>query len=312
MCALVGMAGLWGLTQVAAQTTPPKRALPPQWDQTVKSLFPEDAAKELVGSRPALGAGAAAVANIPATSGGNTPVALDPGATDWTKIIDAATLESEIKSYLTPTGEDVKTISAFKSGGYKRSRISYSMLGLMFGIIAEYAGDVRFKKDALAARELFGRVSMNLKVSTDQAFSESKNRAEDLAKILSGESLETPPGIEPKAKWNEKVANRPPLMARLKLATEERLNKFTSDAGTFGNSADQIQHEAQIVAAISAAIIREGYADADSEDYQGFANAMRQAATELSLAAKSKNYDAGRAALGIINKNCDACHGVYR
>ena len=186
------------------------------------------------------------------------------------------------------------------------------MLGLMFGIIAEYDGEVRFKKDALAARELFGRVSMNLKVSTDQAFNESKSRAEDLAALIRGDSIQTPPNIDPKAKWQEKVANRPPLMTRLNTATEERLNKAMSEAGAFTKGADMVMHESQVIAAIAAAIQREGYGSADDDTYLQYARDMQKSATDITNAVKTKNYDAARAAFGAIKQKCDECHGAYR
>lgn len=308
-CIWVGLQAAW------AQTKGPQRALPPRWNDDIKSIFPEDAAKELKGARPNFAAGAPAPGNTAVAtstgSGGSTPVPAG-GAVAWSKIIEPDYVLAEIKSYQQPVAEDVKSLSEFKGGGYKKSRVSYSMLGLMFGIIAEYDGDVRFKKDALGARELFGRVSMNLKVSTDQAFNESKARAEDLAALIRGDSIQSPPNIDPKVKWQEKVANRPPLMTRLNTSTEERLNKAMSDAGAFAKSGDMVMHEAQVIAAIAAAIQREGYGSADDDTYLQYARDMQKSATEISNAVKSKNYDAARAAFGAIKQKCDECHGAYR
>jgi len=315
----VGLVAYQAVLAAQGNAAPKRANPPPQYDSSVKELFPEDAFKELKGPRPNFGGGAAAASSNSATNlgtnstGTNSPgPVIAGGANDWTKLIDGAVIEAEIKTQLGLVTEDIKSLSTFKGGGYKRSRNSYSVLAAMFGIIAEYSGEVRFKKDALAAREVFGRVSMNLKTGTDQAYNESKLRAEDLAKLLRGESLETPPNIEPTAKWNEKVANRPPLMQRLKLATEERLNKATADAGSLGKSGAEAMHEAQIVAAIAAAIQRDGYGDADGDDYRGFAGSLRQGAVDLANAAKSKNYAAARGAIGVINKSCDSCHAVYR
>ena len=310
-CIWVGLQAVW-----AQNKGGPQRALPPQrWNEDLKSAFPEDAAKELKGTRPnfAAGAPAAGATNVAASTGGNsTPMPAAGGATAWSKIIEPDYVLAEIKSYQQSVAEDVKSISEFKGGGYKRSRISYSMLGLMFAIIAEYDGDVRFKKDALGARELFGRVSMNLKVSTDQAFNESKARAEDLAALIRGDTIQTPPNLDPKVKWQEKVANRPPLMTRLNMATEERLNKAMSDAGAFTKSGDMVLHEAQVIAAIAAAIQREGYGSADDATYLKYAQEMQKSATDISNAVKAKNYDAARAAFGAIKQKCDECHGEYR
>jgi hypothetical protein len=299
-----------------AQNKSPARALPPRWNDDIKSVFPEDAAKELKGARPnfASGAPAAGTTNVATSSGsGGTPAApAAAGSVAWSKIIEPDYVLAEIKSYQNLVADDVKSLSGFKGGGYKNSRISYSMLGLMFAIIAEYDGDIRFKKDALAARELFGRVSMNLKVSTDQAFNESKARAEDLAALIRGDTIETPPNIDPKVKWQEKVANRPPLMTRLNTATEERLNKAMSDAAAFAKSSEMVIHEAQVIAAISAAIQREGYGSADDDTYLQYARDMQNSATAISNAVKAKDYDAASKAFSAIKQKCDECHGAYR
>lgn len=309
-CVWVGWQAAW------AQNKGLQRALPPRWNDEIKSIFPDEASKELKGSRPNFAAGtpAAGTTNVATSSGsgGATPAPAATGAAAWSKIIEPDSILAEIKSYQQPVAEDVKSVSEFKGGGYKKSRVSYSMLGLMFAIIAEYDGDIRFKKDALAARELFGRVSMNLKVSTDQAFNESKARAEDLAALIRGDTIQSPPNIDPKVKWQEKVANRPPLMTRLNMATEERLNKAMSDAGAFAKNGDMVLHESQVIAAISAAIQREGYGSADDDTYLEYARDMQKSATDISDAVKAKNYDAARAAFGAIKQKCDECHGAYR
>jgi len=310
------LATVWIGWQAAwAQNKAPQRALPPRWADDIKSVFPDDATKELKGTRPNFAAGAPAggTTNV-ATSGGSggTPAPAAGGTVAWSKIIEPDYVLAEIKSYQQPVADDVKSLSEFKGGGYKKSRISYSMLGLMFGIIAEYDGDVRFKKDALGARELFGRVSMNLKVSTDQAFNESKARAEDLASLIRGDTIQSPPNIDPKVKWQEKVANRPPLMTRLNTATEERLNKAMSDAGAFAKSGDMVMHESQVIAAISSAIQREGYGSADDDTYLQYARDMQKSAMEISAAVKAKNYDGASKAFSAIKQKCDECHGAYR
>ncbi len=311
---MFALACIWvGLQAAWAQNKSVQRALPPRWNDDIKSIFPEDAAKELKGTRPNFASGGAAPGTnaVPtnSTDGGSPPAA--GGSVVWSKIIEPDNLLAEIKSYQIPVAEDVKSLSEFKGGGYKKSRVSYSTLGLMFAIIAEYDTDIRFKKDALGARELFGRAGTNLKVGTDQTFNEAKARSEDIAALVRGDTIQTPPNIEPKVKWQEKVANRPPLMARLNLAREDRLNKTLSDAATFAKNNDTVLQEAQVIAAIAAAIQREGYGSADDDTYLEYARDMQKSATEISNAAKSKNYDAARAAFGALKQKCDECHAAY-
>jgi cytochrome c556 len=39
---------------------------------------------------------------------------------------------------------------------------------------------------------------------------------------------------------------------------------------------------------------------------------MRDAAIRVRDAAKKKDYEAARSALGELKKSCDSCHGDYR
>ena len=63
----------------------------------------------------------------------------------------------------------------------------------MFGVIAEYDGDVRWKQQALGARDAFGKVAANCKVGTDASYNESKLRKADLEDLVGGASPDLKP-----------------------------------------------------------------------------------------------------------------------
>jgi hypothetical protein len=297
-----------------------KRAKPPTWSKDVRDLFPPDAAKELIGKRPSFNGKSSSNGGNPMNSASGAvagqpngaPPAAGSANLPWSKIIESDTLINEVKASQKLVADDVKSLSEFKGGGYKRSRNTYTMLATIFGIIAEYDRDMRWKKEAVGARDQFGRVGINLKVSTDQAFNESKLRSEDVSLLVRGDTISQPPNADLKVKWNDKVANRPPLMDRLKVATDERLNKVMSDAGAFTKGAELAAHEAQIVAALAQTIQREGYSYADDETYLEYARSMQKGALEIAAAAKTKNYDGARAAFGVVRKSCDDCHSSFR
>ena len=292
-----------------------KRAKPPKFEPRVVDSFFSDAKSTLEGPRPNFGTGGSAVAG-PAASSGDTASATpagdagDPGAFAWSKVISADVLLDEIKSYQNAVKNDVKTPSDFKGNLFKKARDDFSMLALAFGVLSQYDGDVRWKEQALSARDMFARAGFNCKVATDQAFTEAKARADDLGNLIRGESLPAAPNADQKLEW-AKVANRPPLMHRLD-AAQNLLQAMTSNAGDFAKNMDKVDHEAEVMAVIAEVIQRDGFEFTDDNSYKGFARDMEKHALEAAAAAKSKNADAARAAVGAISKACSNCHGGFR
>ncbi len=316
MAAIIGQQWLFA---DGPQNSSKKRVLPPKWDQRTLDKFFTDARGALEGERPNFGDGASV---SPAkTPNGRTPNPANPGAADssaaptgefaWSKLISADSLTDEIKSYQTAIKDEVKNPSQFKGDGFKKARRDFSFLAVAFGVIAEYDGDVRWKAQALAARDLFARAGVNCKVATDQSFNDSKARAEDLAALVRGETLAAPPNIETKTQW-PKVSNRPPLMNRLDLAQTTRLAVWTANQGDFNKNTDSIYREAQVVAMIAEVIQRDGYEFTDDTSYKGFAQEMEKHALEIAEAAKAKNFEQARKSNGDLAKACSNCHGSFR
>ncbi len=189
-CVWVGLQAAW------SQTKGPARALPPRWNEDIKSVFPGRCLQELKGKpgqtlRPA--SPAAGTTNVASSSGnGGTPAPAAGGSVAWSKIIEPDYLLAEI-SHTRTGAEDVKSLSGFKCGGYKNSRISYSIARTD---VRDYRR-IRWrmsvsKKMRSEPASYLGEFSMNLKVSTDQAFNESKARAEDLAALIRGDTIQSP------------------------------------------------------------------------------------------------------------------------
>ena len=151
----VQLVGL-GLAQDRAKS-PKRRARRPVFDaQEVDRIFFNDLYAELVGDRPAN----ISIASTPTTAGpatsGDGGAASSAGATgNWAQLISATTIEDEIKALKMQVDKDVTTISDFAGRGYKVCRTHFSSLAALFNVIHEYDGDVRWKKQARAARDLF-------------------------------------------------------------------------------------------------------------------------------------------------------------
>jgi hypothetical protein len=87
---------------------PVKRARPPKWSADELNVFFEDAREKLVGTRPdydqaeAVVPAGSSAASVPANAGGSA-------GSNWSKLIDADTLETEIKRFGQEVAKHVTT-----------------------------------------------------------------------------------------------------------------------------------------------------------------------------------------------------------
>ncbi|HAY82382.1 MAG TPA: hypothetical protein DCY79_21450 [Planctomycetaceae bacterium] len=294
--------------------SPVRRAQTPEFQQATNNVFYADLFGEgspLSGERPA-NAGAAAVA--PPTSngggGGTAPASSAGGVFAWTKVISAATIEDEIKALKLELDKDVTRPSSFTGGGNRKCRTHFSILAMLFAIVGEYDGDVRWKEFGPAARDIFARVAANCKTNTRTVFDESKKRKDELQDLIGGGGLSAKDG-EAAADWS-KVADRSPLMKKIDQIMKEKLQPWTANANDFKANSGEIVHQAEIIAAVAEVLTREGMEDAGDEDYDGFSIRMRDASRQIVDAVKLKNDENARKAVGEIMKSCSECHESYR
>ena len=295
-----------------------KRAAPPKFDSKETSgIFFADAFKDgLSGERPAdLGKAPSKVAGTPGTTPmpavGNTPASTGAGVFAWSKLISPATIEDEVKAIKLDVDKDVSTPTDFAGKGYKLARRHFTILAVLFAITGEYDGDVRWKKDAPAARDLLARSAGNAKVGTDQVYKEAKLRKAELQDLVGGAGFAGGKDAEAKADWKS-VCDRPPVMQRLELAHQGKLQPFTANKGEFGANKEKILHESQLIAALAEVLEKEGMEDADNNEYKSFAIQMKTAALEIGEAVKLNDYDKARAAVGNIGQACSKCHEGFR
>jgi hypothetical protein len=309
----VALAGLIASALFAlAQTSAPKagRAQPPKFTK-IEPYFADAFKEALVGARPAdlNSAAAASGSGSPASAAGAT---LPPaGGSGWSRLISAATIEDTIKSVKLQVDKQITTPSDFAGKGHKLARRDFSLLAMLFGIAGEYDGDVRWKKDAPAARDAFARSAANFKVGTTQAFQEARLRKEELADLVSGSSPFAGKEADTKAAWAT-VAGRSPLMQYLEAAWDARLKPALADKAQFTAKADLVLKEAELFAAIGEVLQKPGMPDADSDEYLAFAAKLRDSGQQILDAVKSKNYEQASAASAIIGKSCVECHENYR
>lgn len=290
-------------TLVAAPPMP-RRAKRPEFPaSTVETFFP-DAREKLQGERPG-----PRTASEPPSPSAAPPVAA-PNTAGWSKRISAETLEDEIKARLPKLASAVENPTRFKSGDYQAARRELGVLAAMLGIVAEYDGRVRWKAEAGALRDQLSRASSNCKVASDAALAEARARAEDLQLLVRG-------GGQPKAAPSGaadrlQLVDRTLLMQRLEEALEQTVRPSLGNEKVFQSAAAEMQHEAEVVAALSDLIERSGYEFADDETYLGYARAMGRQATALKAATLENSYDKARASGAELGQSCTACHEGYR
>ena len=291
-------------------TRPRKRAAPPtQFDRAATGTFFDDAFATLQGPRPVFSAGVhgPAATGAAVQSGATGPAS---GGFRWSTIISEETLTDEVKDRKADVAAAVAKSSDFKGGGYDSAREAFSSIAVAFGVIAAYDQEIRWKKDAATARDLFARVGVNCKVGTDQSLAESKARLGDLESMLEGSSPEGKADRDEDFRWSQ-VAARPALMSRLQTG-EELIGAGMASRGDFDRELDRILHDAEIVAVIGEVIQQPDFEYHDDDSYRGYAAAMRDAAVKVGDACRKKDYEAARAAASELKKSCDACHGDYR
>lgn len=300
---------LAGAVAAADRPAPPKlRSRPPAlpWSRLVTDAFFDDAFTTLDGPRPDF-------SNLatPAAAGqkpGQAPA--DGAGFAWSTLVAGETLVDEIKDRSSGLAAGIATPASFKGGGYRECRTELTAIATMFGVIANYDGDVRWKEEAAAARDLFARAGFNCKAGSDQTYNEAKARSEDMVSMIQGSRLNRAAENEADVLWSD-VAGRSPLMVRLEMA-EKTLSELTSSSAAFRGDAEVVLHEAEIVAVLTQVLQEPELDDFDDETYRGYAAAMGQAAAALRAAVLEGRYDEATAAVGRLRQSCDTCHGDYR
>lgn len=295
---------------LACAASPRIRAKPPAaWPKSVAASFFPDAFATLEGPRPDFSA--AGPPGTAVTGPGDTPgQASAPTGFKWSTLVSEETLTDEIKEMKGIVGQAITSPSTFKGGGYNKARIAFSTIALSFGVIDAYDADIRWKKQAEQARDLFARVAANCKVGTDQSFAESKLRLADLETLLDGGAIEAKADRDEDFLWSQ-VAGRPSLMSRLESA-EQAAAAAIASTGDFAKQLDAALRATEMVATIGEVIQRKDYEYHDDDTYRDYASQMRDAAAQAAEAARKKDYEAARGAIGRLQKACSDCHGDYR
>jgi hypothetical protein len=293
---------------LALDVTPPllaQEARPPQWSRDVLDTFFDDARDALNGPRPDY-------SNQSDVSRSAASKAVDKNeAFAWSKLIEAETLEAEVKRLSQAIASSVGKAGTFKSGGFKDARRDFSELAVLFAVTAQYDGDARWKDAAPGIRDELAQTAVSTNVGTDDSLRQAATASAGLADLVRGDRPPRSDATTDVTDWSH-VAARPLSMQRLDIGHQERLTKWLADPATFRRNQTDVAHEAQIIAMLAEVIQREAYEFSDDDTYVGFAKELEQAAVDMSAAAAAGNYEQAQRAIGRATKACADCHDGYR
>ena len=267
----------------------------------------------LVGNRPAPAAEGANAKMTQASGNGNaepTPENSDGGDSGWSKIISAELLQAEIKKQANLLNQSVSSPGKFKGGGNRDVRQITTMIALVFGVIAEYDGEVKYKEFAAGARDAYAQCAQSATTTSTQAFNQAKIRKDDMQLILNGSPYEPP--VKPKEdfEWSS-VADVSELMKRLATAYREKIKPWVGSESAYKGNIDDLMQEAAMVAVIGEVLQRESMDNADNDDYLEFASKLKNGALMILNSKNSMDLEMATKGASMVDQSCVECHGEY-
>lgn len=288
-----------------------RRAKPPTFDRSqTRGVFFEELSEAFRGERPTLSslrrhAEAQAKLADEKTAGGEG----SGDQSEWAELISPVALEDEVKRLRLRFDSTVTTPGAFNSGGYRDARVQLSALAMLFAVINDYEGEVRWKDEAAAARDLIARTALNCKAGSTQVYNEAKLRKADLQSLVFGSGTGGR-DAEPENDW-AMIVDRSPLM---KYVEEQlfTLEDASRNESTIQEQADTLRRAAGVVAVLGEVLGQEGMVQADDPDYVRLSSQMTEAAQQLNAALERGDAAAVQSGVGAITQSCSACHQQYR
>ena len=303
------IATLMTLLTVALVRADEHRAPPPKFsDREIEEAFFPSLEEALGGAEPDLASlrkmmkAATAVKVAPET------LSKAENTSAWARLISATTIEDEVKNLRLHFESLVASPGVFRKES-DSIRIDLSALATLFAVITEYSDEVRWKKDAAAARDLLARTAVNARAASPQVFNEAKTRKADLQDLVSGAGL-SDRKAELKNDWS-KIAGHGLLMAYSERLVE-KIEEDTRSVDSTKSQLDEIKRRAELLAMLGRVFTQDGMDFAGDEEYDEFSRKLTDLATQTVSAIARDDPEAVQKNAGMIRTRCDACHEVYR
>lgn len=283
----------------------------PKFGQEVRDIFFTDAFSKIGPGDPPggkLGAGVkvqpikpVVPVNPPPSSGGG-------GKGGWDDLIAGEELETEVKALVNSINANIRSAGAYRSRGYKKVRSDLTTATILFGVIAQYKGEVRWKDRAAGMRNNLAKAAEDAKTS-DQ-YDGVKIRFQSLEDLVRGSQIDV--AEAPAEVSFGTLIELGEVMKRLEMAQKDRLKPNLGSEDSFKSNIEVVLHEASMIAMLAHVIQDKGFDGAAAEDYLGWAKTMEKSAIDIIDACKQGQYQAASKAIGQVTKACSDCHGAYR
>lgn len=232
------------------------------------------------------------------------------GTGKWTSIIPTNVLENEVKRQVAATRIATRSIGLFKQRGHRQAHRQFSLLAVLFGVVKEYDGEVRWQDEAAAIRDLSAQAAAECEKEPSRAtFEAAEEHSIRLGDLMNATKLSLPSNPPEKVSWSE-LASLPPLMQRMEEGLQTKLNVWGANEAEFQANQEDFLHEASILAMLGKVIQDKGYLD--EPDYQKFAKMMEENATKAVQGASQGQFQMASQALVGLTQSCTQCHSQYR
>lgn len=306
----------------------PVRANPPQFGSTSASdIFFADIETVLVGPLPIMKS-SVVLSNshdargskidsevIGSDSSGSRSESDEDGSTfgkgdfPWVMLVSASSLEDFVKESKHRVDRAITTPSAFAGGGFHEVRKEFSLLSLLFAIIENYSGEVRWKSSAASLKAVLNRTATNAKIGSRQVFEEAKRRKSDLENVLNGTVLAAEPNTE--VAW-ENLMDIAPLMQLLGSAFDQQISQSVASESEFKKRAEELHRYSEFIAILGTAMTFDKMPYADEDQFRDYARELVQSARQVVHAVSQGDAVAARIAGGRMGQTCQKCHESYR
>lgn len=228
--------------------------------------------------------------------------------TGWADLVSGETLEEEIKELSVAVGQGTRSNGAVRRGRLEVIRW-YGELAVLFGVIAEYEGDVRWAEDAAAMRDAIAAAGRALADEEEEGPKLVRDVGAALRDVVAGNGYVGE--VTSNGTWAE-LTERSVLMQRFELGMEQRIAAWTADAAAFRRNRGALAREAAIWGVLGRVIGTEGFDYADDEDFLAFVERFIAGADAVQAATEANDLDGAQSGVTQLRQSCAACHADYR
>jgi hypothetical protein len=231
------------------------------------------------------------------------------GKFSWSKFVDRTVIEDEVKRLQIELDQLVTTPNKYKSDNIK-ARIAFSMLAMLFGVIEKYDGEIRWKKDAPHARLALARAAANARTGSEQAYQNAKIQKTNLQQLVRGDNFPTDAKLT-EWDWSANI-DRGAIMEILDVRFLEKVKPMTANQADFRTNAEEVLHQASLIAMMGEILSRPEMDDADEDEYAKLAKSMANAASQIVQGTRVNDFGLVEKGVNAVGKSCSNCHDEWR